>query len=250
MFSINKHIKYNYQYYFFLNKNLQFFFANYFVLYFFILSNILNLLNLIFFKKLNIEENKIKFDSKNVLAIDSRVVQKENSIKISKFLNISEFVMSIQQKEIYFKKFTRFSFFLKNNLILQKQFIVSELYYKKLNKIFNSYFMKIKTLGNVFFVQYRIYGLGFKLKKSSLNNGRLIRFEIGFGHGIYYKLPTKIKCLKRKRRFFFYSDDYNYLVFVKNHIDNLKLLNPYKIRGLKNIKSEIKMKKGKKQSKK
>ena len=110
--------------------------------------------------------------------------------------------------------------------------------------------MKIKSIGNIFFIQYRIYGLGFKLKKSSLFNGRLLRFEIGFGHGIYYKLPTNIKCLKRKRRFFFYSNDYHNLIFVKNHINNLKSLNPYKIRGLKDVKYEIKMKKGKKQSKK
>jgi len=164
-------------------------------------------------------------------------------------LNISEFVCN-EQKEIYFKEFTRSSFFLLNNLILQKHFIIEKLYYKKLDKFFNAHFMKIKSIGNIFFIQYRIYGLGFKLKKSSLVNGRLLRFEIGFGHGIYYKLPINIKCLKRKRRFFFYSNDYHYLIFVKNHIDNLKLLNPYKIRGLKDVKYEIKMKKGKKQSKK
>lgn len=243
-----KKVCFNYQYYFFFIKNLEFFSLNYVFLYFTILSNILNLLNLIFFKKINIQEKKLNKNQKNLLVIDSRV-KKENSIQISQFFSISEFVCN-EQKEIYSKKFTRSSFFLKNNLILQKHFLIQKLYYKRLDKLFNVHFMKIKSIGSIFFIQYRIYGLGFKLKKSSLINGRLLRFEIGFGHGIYYKLPINIKCLKRKRRFFFFSDDYHYLNFVKNHIDNLKLLNPYKIRGLKNVKYEIKMKKGKKQSKK
>lgn len=244
----NKKIKFNYRYCYFLNKNLDFFSINYVIFYCINLVNVLDLLNLIFLKTKDIQEKKLNNNIKNILVIDSRV-KKENNIQISQFLNISEFV-SNKQKEIYFKKFTRCSFFLTNNLILQKQFSVQNLYYSKLDKIFNIHFLKIKSLGNIFFIQYRIYGLGFKIKKSSFLNGRLLRFEIGFGHGIYYKLPIKIKCLKRKRRFFFFSNDYHYLIFVKNHIDNLKLLNPYKIRGLKDTKYEIKMKKGKKQAKK
>ena len=219
MYNIQK-VNFNYQYYFFFIKNLEFFSLNYVLLYFITLSNILNLLNLIFIKKNIIQEKKLNKNSKNLLVINSRI-KKENKVQILQFLNISEFVYN-EQKEIYSKKFIRSSFFLKNNLILQKQFIIEKLYYKRLDKFFNAYFMKIKSIGNIFFIQYRIYGLGFKLKKSSLFNGRLLRFEIGFGHGIYYKLPTNIKCLKRKRRFFFYINYYNNLIFFKNHINNLK----------------------------
>jgi ribosomal protein L6P/L9E len=120
----------------------------------------------------------------------------------------------------------------------------------KLDKIFYNYFLKIKNLGNFFFIQYRVYGLGFRIKYSSLNNSRSLCFEIGYGHGIYYILPLEVKCLKRKRRFLIFSNDLQILNYTKMHIDNLKLLNPYKIRGLKDLKYEIKMKKGKKQSKK
>ena len=161
MYNIQK-VNFNYQYYFFFIKNLEFFSLNYVLLYFITLSNILNLLNLIFIKKNIIQEKKLNKNSKNLLVINSRI-KKENKVQILQFLNISEFVYN-EQKEIYSKKFIRSSFFLKNNLILQKQFIIEKLYYKRLDKFFNAYFMKIKSIGNIFFIQYRIYGLGFKLK--------------------------------------------------------------------------------------
>jgi hypothetical protein len=167
------------------------------------------------------------------------------------YLNISEFVSSNKQNEIYYNS-NREIYFLKNNLVIFKKFSTNlDLNYeKKINKNFYNYFFKIKNLGNFFFVQYRIYGLGFKIKKSYLAGTRSLRFEIGFGHGIYYILPSNVKCLKRKRRFFLFSDNFNELQFVKNHINKFKLLNPYKIRGLKDLKKQIRMKKGKKQSKK
>jgi hypothetical protein len=237
---------YNRYYYFFLKKNLKFLFFDYFTIYFAILIDASNFLNLIFQKKKFMQEKKLESSFENVLVLESLVKKKEN-IEISKFLDISEFVFS-KQKEIYLNNYT--SFFLKNNLILQKKFIIEKFYFVKLNRLFHTYFMKVKSLGNVFFVQYRIYGLGFKIKKSSLMHGRFLRFDLGFGHGIYYRLPLQIKCLKRKRRFLFYSTDFHCLVFLKKHIDSFKLLNPYKIRGLKDLKDEKKMKKGKKQSKK
>jgi hypothetical protein len=243
-----KPIKFDYQYYFFLNKKLNFIFLHYFNLYFIFILDILTLLNLIFLKKKLIKEKNLNQFSKNILVIESRLKKEKNS-EYLKLLNVSEFVSS-RQKEIYLKSYQRISFFLKTNLILQKKFINEKFYFLKLNETLNLYFMRAKTLGTIFFIQYRIYGLGFKIKKSNFLNGRSLRFDIGFGHGIYYKLPIEIKCLKRKRRFLLYSNDFHYLIFVKNHIDKLKVLNPYKIRGLKDIKYQIKIKKGKKQSKK
>ena len=124
MYNIQK-VNFNYQYYFFFIKNLEFFSLNYVLLYFITLSNILNLLNLIFIKKNIIQEKKLNKNSKNLLVINSRI-KKENKVQILQFLNISEFVYN-EQKEIYSKKFIRSSFFLKNNLILQKQFIIEKL---------------------------------------------------------------------------------------------------------------------------
>ncbi len=224
---------------------------------------------LFFFKHSFYPCNNIFLNYKNITSKKFPLISKENNnifitplVKTSRinkhfiqidfnYLNISEFVSSNKQNEIYFNS-NRKIYFLKNNLVIFKKFSTSlDLNYeKKINKVFYNYFFKIKNLGNFFFVQYRIYGLGFKIKKSYLAGTRSLRFEIGFGHGIYYMLPSNVKCLKRKRRFFLFSDNFSELQFVKNHINKFKLLNPYKIRGLKDLKRQIKMKKGKKQSKK
>ncbi len=228
---------------------------------------------LFFFNSFYSYNNNIFFNYKNTNSKNKILLSKENRnnnnkiiinnlVKVGRinkhftevnfnYLNISEFVSSNKQNEIYFNS-NRKIYFLKNNLVIFKKFSTSlDLNYeKKINKVFYNYFFKIKNLGNFFFVQYRIYGLGFKIKKSYLAGTRSLRFEIGFGHGIYYMLPSNVKCLKRKRRFFLFSDNFSELQFVKNHINRFKLLNPYKIRGLKDLKKQIKMKKGKKQSKK
>lgn len=195
------------------------------------------------------KENNLLNLRKNSLVYQSRVIKKKEYTKFFSLLNISEFVVN-KQKEIYLRSNNRKLFLLKANLIFQKKFIFDLLYFNKLNKSIYNYFFKIKNLGNFFFLQYRIFGLGFKIKRSSLLNSRGLRFEIGFGHGIYYALPTMVKCLRRKRRFFIFSSDLMQLNYIKKHINDFKHLNPYKIRGLKDVKLHVKMKKGKKQAKK
>lgn len=189
--------------------------------------------------------NKLNFNS---LVIEGQVSKKTVSQKFE-LLNISEFVFS-KQKEIYLNNKKRKIFILNQNLVLHKKFIFEINNHLKLDKIIYNYFLKIKNLGNFFFIQYRIFGLGFKIKKSSLQNIRSLRFEIGFGHSIYYPFPNDIKCLRRKRRFFIFGYNLTRINYIKKHINKFKLLNPYKIRGLKDLKYQIKMKKGKKQSKK
>lgn len=230
-----------------------------------------SLFNILFFFKPSFSYNNFFFNSNYVNLKKSSLNYKEknnNNIVINNlvkkgrinknfsqinfnYLNISEFVSLNKQNEIYYNS-KRKVYFLKTNLIIFKKFstVLNLNDEKKINKNFYNYFFKIKNLGNFFFVQYRIYGLGFKIKKTYLFNTRSLRFEIGFGHGIYYILPSNVKCLKRKRRFFLFSDNFNELQFVKNHINKFKLLNPYKVRGLKDLKKQLKMKKGKKQSKK
>ncbi len=222
--------------------------------------------NILFFLNPLHSYNNIFFNYNDKNSEKKALLSKENNInnlvkigRINKhftevnfnYLNISEFVFPNKQKEIYYNS-NREVYFLKTNIVIFKKFstTLNLNYEKRINKNFYNYFFKIRNLGNFFFVQYRIYGLGFKIKKSYLSGTRSLRFEIGFGHGIYYILPSNVKCLKRKRRFFLFSNDFNQLQFIKSHIDKFKLLNPYKIRGLKDLKRQIKMKKGKKQSKK
>jgi hypothetical protein len=240
------------------NDNFFLIFTNYLILLKFFYFNIsfiennsmIDLLKFIEINKQQLLQKEKKFFNISEFLVKEGRVKKECLNEDLNFLNISEFVSQIQ-KEIYLKNNFRRTYFLKNNLIIQKNFFFNKRYYfLKLDKIFYNYFLKIKNLGNFFFIQYRVYGLGFRIKYSSLNNSRSLCFEIGYGHGIYYILPLEVKCLKRKRRFLIFSNDLQILNYTKMHIDNLKLLNPYKIRGLKDLKYEIKMKKGKKQSKK
>ena len=237
---INMTLKFNLDFFFnfFLQKKFDSIYHKIDVDIFFDICQLLNYLK----KNKTVQEKNMNFFVK-----ESRVLKEYNYENLN-FLNISEFV-SRKQKEIYFEK-QKNTFFLKSNLIIQKNYITDLKYLNKLDKNILKYFINIKNLGNFFFVQYRVFGLGFRIKKSSFYNTRSLRFDIGFGHGIYYSLPMAVKCLKRKRRFFIYSDNLFILNFIKIHINNLKLLNPYKIRGLKDLKHEIKMKKGKKQTKK
>jgi hypothetical protein len=101
---------------------------------------------------------------------------------------------------------------------------------------------------NYFFCEFKILGLGLRLKKSSELNLKTIRLDLGYGHYIDYSLPLEIKCIRRKKKFVIFSYDLLMLNNVIRHLEDLKPLNPYKIRGLKNIRKVLILKTGKKQS--
>jgi hypothetical protein len=248
------------------NFFFNFYFKNIKVLYFFYydinfeFKNVFQFLNFMYIKNYSFfqRENFIK-QIINDSFIDFPVY--EGRLKFDflnnnhfQILNISEFApikIFAGQKEIYLNlSKNRLTLFLNDNFIIQKNYKILNNYQNILDRNFYNYFIKFMNIGNFFFVQYRIYGLGFRLKKSSLYGLKVLRFEIGFGHFIYYFLPNNIKCFKRKRRFFIFSDNLYLLRQIKKHIDSFKPLNSYKIRGLKDLKYNIKLKKGKKQSKK
>jgi hypothetical protein len=71
---------------------------------------------------------------------------------------------------------------------------------------------------------------------------------LGYGHYIDYFLPLEIKCIRRKKKFVIFSYDLLTLNNVIRHLEDFKPLNPYKVRGLKNIRRVLVTKIGKKQS--
>jgi ribosomal protein L6P/L9E len=101
---------------------------------------------------------------------------------------------------------------------------------------------------NYFFCEFKILGLGLRLKKASELNLKTIRLDLGYGHYIDYFLPLEIKCIRRKKKFVIFSYDLLILNNVIRHLEDLKPLNPYKVRGLKNIRRVLVLKIGKKQS--
>jgi ribosomal protein L6P/L9E len=99
-----------------------------------------------------------------------------------------------------------------------------------------------------FFCEFKILGLGLRLKKSTELNLRSINLDLGYSHYINYFLPPEVKCIRRKKKFVIFSYDLIVLNQVIQHLEKLKPLNPYKIRGLKNIRRILVTKIGKKQS--
>lgn len=120
------------------------------------------------------------------------------------------------------------------------------------DKFIDFYFAKFKNFlidqDYSFYLEYRVVGLGFKIKRSSFKTSRSLILDIGFSHIIKYVLPDTVKILKGKRKFFLVSSNLQHLYIVAQHLHLLRVLNPYKIRGLKRLDKDIKMKAGKKQT--
>lgn len=107
----------------------------------------------------------------------------------------------------------------------------------------------LKGISQGFFSEFRIIGLGFRVKKSGFSMTRSLKFDLGYSHTIRLILPRNVKIARVKRRFFIFSNDLSTINIFSRQIKLLKQLNPYKLRGLKMSNEELKMKPGKKQTK-
>lgn len=107
----------------------------------------------------------------------------------------------------------------------------------------------LKGISQGFFVEFRVIGLGFRVKKSGFSMTRSLKFDLGYSHTIRLILPKNVKIGRVKRRFFIFSNDLGTVNVFSRQIKLLKQLNPYKLRGLKVSSEELKMKPGKKQTK-
>jgi len=80
----------------------------------------------------------------------------------------------------------------------------------------------LKGLNQGFFVEFRIIGLGFRVKKSGFLRMRSLKFDIGYSHVIRLVLPSNIKLSRVKRRFFIYTNDNATLNIFLKQIKELK----------------------------
>jgi ribosomal protein L6P/L9E len=107
----------------------------------------------------------------------------------------------------------------------------------------------LKGLVQGFFLEFRIIGLGFKIRKGSLFSEKFIKFDIGFSHFIKFPVAKMLRIGRTKKRFMLFSSDYHMLSIILKNIQNLRKHNPYKMRGLKLTGYKIRLKPGKKQNK-
>jgi hypothetical protein len=107
----------------------------------------------------------------------------------------------------------------------------------------------LKGLSQGFFFEFRIFGLGFKVKRSGDFGLRFIKFDIGFSHFIKFPLCKLVRIYRIKKRFLLFSIDYETIQIVLKQIRNVRKHNPYKVRGLKLTGGKYRVKSGKKQTK-
>lgn len=106
-----------------------------------------------------------------------------------------------------------------------------------------------KGLLQGFFVEFKLVGLGFKVKKGGIFGLKNIRFDIGFSHFTKIAFSPVLKFVRGRKRFLIFSHDYFVLTsFIKN-VQNIRKHNPYKTRGLKIMGLKVRTKPGKKQAK-
>ena len=107
----------------------------------------------------------------------------------------------------------------------------------------------LKGLSQGFFLEFRMVGLGFKVKRGGNFLSRNIKFDIGFSHLTKLSISPMIKLCRIKRRFLLFSVDYSSIKILLKQIQNLRKHNPYKMRGLKLTGGKLRIKAGKKQTK-
>lgn len=107
----------------------------------------------------------------------------------------------------------------------------------------------LKGLTQGFFLEFRVVGLGFKIKRTGELSLRGVKFDIGFSHFTKLPLSKMIRLFRIKRRFLLFSIDYNSIAILLKQIRNIRKHNPYKMRGLKLTGARLRVKVGKKQTK-
>ena len=107
----------------------------------------------------------------------------------------------------------------------------------------------LKGLTQGFFLEFRMVGLGFKVKRTGEFFLRGVKFDLGFSHFIKMPLSRVIRLYRIKRRFLLFSIDYDSIKILLKQIQNIRKHNPYKMRGLKLSGAKLRIKAGKKQTK-
>jgi len=107
----------------------------------------------------------------------------------------------------------------------------------------------LKGMSQGFFLEFKLIGLGFKVRRGVVNCLKCIEFDIGFSHFINLILPPAIKFLRTKKRFMLFAYDHELLQNILKNVRSIRKHNPYKARGLKATGLKVRLKLGKKQNK-
>lgn len=101
----------------------------------------------------------------------------------------------------------------------------------------------LKGANQFYFFEFKIIGLGYKIFKVKTNfSSKIISMKLGFAHYIRYFVSKNLRLITGKRKFFFYTNDWQTLNNTCKHFFFLKKLNSYKLKGLVPAKGAIKLK--------
>lgn len=106
----------------------------------------------------------------------------------------------------------------------------------------------LKGIHQMFFIELKIVGLGYKIYKyKKFWDSKIICFKLGYSHLLKYVLPKNIHLVTGKRRILIYTNDYNTLMLIYQHLFFLKKVNPYKTKGIIDVNKQHVLKQGKQQ---
>lgn len=186
--------------------------------------------------------------------------KKKNSIKVYQnikvvYCNEKNIVIFIGPFQIKFLKLKVKVFFLPLSNIITitavPAFNVSATDLKNIRKIQGTTIAKIKqVLIEILYILYyklNLVGVGYKaFPYKQLNNQ--FYFKLGFSHLIYFKVFKDLKtyCQKFTKLFLFGNCSFNNLTQIASQIRALKLLDPYKGKGILYDQEKVILKKAKK----
>merc|ERR1712127_447768 len=98
------------------------------------------------------------------------------------------------------------------------------------------------------FVKLKLNGIGYKIDIINKKLFKIIRFKLGLGHFIYFKIPNTIEitCYNNNNKLLIIGNNYNLVTNVASKIRSFKIPEVYKGKGILYENEVIKLKEGKK----
>lgn len=158
--------------------------------------------------------------------------KKKNINNTINFYNNNKFFKIITEKKIFFDKWF-------NCLMLNNEYEI-----KKKTRIINLFIEFLKTWDKFYFNKIKFKGKGFRIK--FFKKIKLIKFYFGKSHKTFFFLKKIKKKRINKYKFILTSLNKNILINISRKIINIKKINLYTLRGLRNSRQIIYKRKGKK----
>jgi ribosomal protein L6P/L9E len=151
-------------------------------------------------------------------------------------------IIFLKSKNLYwFKELFNLKFlvYTKNFIFFKKIFNLKTI----LNLLIKNAKNLMKGSNQFFFFEFKILGLGYKVfKVKKFFSKKVISLKLGYAHQMYYNIPSNINFFAGKRKFFFYSNDLEFLKNFCKHLFFLKKVNHYKLKGIVPVKGFLRLK--------